>query len=379
MSDARLVPGCVIGGLWTLGRRIGNGSFGEIYIGRDIETGREAAMKFESCKAKHPQLAYEAKLLRRLQGGEGIAQLYYSGVVEVMVCRVVNGPLTKECFTVMVTELLGPSLEDLFCLCDRSFSLHTLLSLMEQMLRRIEFLHRNLFIHRDIKPENFLLGRNEKSKVLYMIDFGLAKRYQDPRTGEHIPYREDKSLTGTARYASINAHLGIEQSRRDDLEAAGYVMLYFARNGMLPWQGLKASKKQEKYSLIMERKLATPVEVLCQDQPREFIQYLRYCHSLRFTDEPDYPHLRRLLQLVRMQHRTTATSGHSSALTATSAGALADSPADWNCARTTTGKKIRKREKTDVVPFASLLSKDHSPYRPRGSTQQLRGSAVREE
>eukprot|EP01053_Blabericola_migrator_P000663 Blabericola_migrator_1__662@NODE_1164_length_5232_cov_13_200774_g794_i0_p2_GENE_NODE_1164_length_5232_cov_13_200774_g794_i0NODE_1164_length_5232_cov_13_200774_g794_i0_p2_ORF_typecomplete_len381_score29_64Pkinase/PF00069_25/2_7e23Pkinase_fungal/PF17667_1/8_8e14Pkinase_Tyr/PF07714_17/1_7e12Kdo/PF06293_14/1_8e07Kdo/PF06293_14/70Kinaselike/PF14531_6/1_9e05WaaY/PF06176_11/0_00021APH/PF01636_23/0_19APH/PF01636_23/1_7e02RIO1/PF01163_22/0_026FTA2/PF13095_6/0_087YrbLPhoP_reg/PF10707_9/0_2DUF3824/PF12868_ len=203
----------------------------------------------------------------------------------------------------MVTELLGPTLEDLFSLCNRKFTLSTTLFIMDEMIRRVEYLHSALFIHRDIKPENFLIGRGEKSRTVYMIDYGLAKRYCDPRTGEHIPYREDKSLTGTARYASINAHLGIEQSRRDDLEAAGYVMLYFARGGILPWQGLKASKKQEKYKLIMEKKLSTPVEVLCQNQPREFSAYLRYCHALRFTDSPDYDHLRRLLASVRLNER----------------------------------------------------------------------------
>lgn len=78
------------------------------------------------------------------------------------------------------------------------------------MIQRIEFLHNNHFIHRDMKPDNFLVGIGKKQSVVYMIDFGLAKRYRDPKTGEHIPYRDNKSLTGTARYASVNTHLGIE-------------------------------------------------------------------------------------------------------------------------------------------------------------------------
>ena len=104
----------------------------------------------------------------------------------------------------------------------------------EQMVQRLEYLHNNHFIHRDMKPDNFLVGVGKKEYMLYMIDFGLAKRYRDPKTGEHIPYRDNKSLTGTARYASVNTHLGIEQSRRDDLESICYILIYFLK-GTLPW------------------------------------------------------------------------------------------------------------------------------------------------
>jgi len=156
------------------------------------------------------------------------------------------------------------------------------------------FIQKN-FIHRDIKPDNFLIGRGKKVSVVFVIDFGLAKKYRDPKTQQHIPYREGKNLTGTARYASINTHLGIEQSRRDDLEALGYVLMYFNR-GTLPWQGLKATSKKDKYDKIMEKKMSTPIEVLCKHFPFEFITYLNYCRSLRFEDRPDYAYLRRLFK-----------------------------------------------------------------------------------
>ena len=114
------------------------------------------------------------------------------------------------------------------------------------MISRIEYVHSKSFIHRDIKPDNFLMGIGRHCNKLYIIDFGLAKKFRDTRTAEHIAYREGKSLTGTARYASINAHLGIEQSRRDDIEGLGYVIMYL-NCGTLPWQGLKAATKKQKY------------------------------------------------------------------------------------------------------------------------------------
>merc|ERR1712179_251648 len=149
--------------------------------------------------------------------------------------------------------------------------------------------------HRDIKPDNFLIGLGKKANQVHIIDFGLAKKYRDPKTHQHIPYREDKNLTGTARYASVNTHLGVEQSRRDDLEAIGYVLMYFLR-GSLPWQGLKAVSKRDKYEKICRTKVDTKPETLCRHFPAEFATYLNYCRGLRFEDRPDYAYLRRILR-----------------------------------------------------------------------------------
>jgi casein kinase 1 delta len=167
--------------------------------------------------------------------------------------------------------------------------------LADQMITRIEFMHSKGYLHRDIKPDNFLMGLGRKANQVYVIDFGLAKRYRDSTTNRHIPYRENKNLTGTARYASRNTHLGIEQSRRDDLESIGYVLLYFLR-GSLPWQGLKAATKKQKYDKISEKKLSTPIEALCKSHPAEFSSYFHYCHSLTFDQRPDYSFLRRLFR-----------------------------------------------------------------------------------
>jgi casein kinase 1 len=275
-----------VGGLYCLGRKLGSGSFGDIYFAVNTQTGEELAVKLESTKSKHPQLMYEAKLLKHLQGVPGIANVHYCDV--------------EGDYNVMVMDLLGPSLEDLFNICNRKLSLKTVLMIADQMLYRIEYLHSKNFIHRDIKPDNFLIGHGKKSNIVYLIDLGLAKKYRDPKSQQHIPYRENKSLTGTARYASINAHLGIEQSRRDDLDAIGYVLMYFNR-GQLPWQGLKANTKEEKYQKIMECKSATSAEALCKGYPAVFASYLNYCAALRFEDRPDYAYLRRLFKDLFMR------------------------------------------------------------------------------
>ncbi|NP_001151462.2 Casein kinase 1-like protein 3 [Zea mays] len=271
----------IVGGKFKLGRKIGCGSFGEIYLATHVDTYEIVAVKIESSKTKHPQLFYEAKLYNTLQGGSGIANVKWCGV---------DGEEN-----VLVIDLLGPSLEDLFCYCGRKFTLKTVLMLADQMITRIEFMHSKGYLHRDIKPDNFLMGLGRKANQVYIIDFGLAKRYRDSTTNRHIPYRENKSLTGTARYASCNTHLGIEQSRRDDLVSLGYVLLYFLR-GSLPWQGLKAATKAQKYDKICEKKISTPIEVLCKSCPVQFSSYFHYCHSLAFDQRPDYAFVKRLFR-----------------------------------------------------------------------------------
>ncbi len=173
---------------------------------------------------------------------------------------------TEGDYNIMIIDLLGKSLEDCFDFCERRFSLKTVLMIADQLLNRIEIIHSKSFIHRDIKPDNFLIGRGLRKSLVYIIDFGLSKLFRDPRTHRHIPYLEGKSLTGTARYASINTHLGIEQSRRDDMESLGYVFTYFLK-GSLPWQGLKANTKRQKYERILEKKARTSLDTLCHGLP----------------------------------------------------------------------------------------------------------------
>jgi len=253
-------------------RQLGKGGFGQIYLGRNLKENTPIAIKVEdSSNRSHLHLEYE--ILKDIQGGIGIPRIF----------KYRQGQ--KHNYLIM--ELLGKSIEKLFSDNEKCFTYKTIFQIGYQMIERIQYVHYKGYIHRDIKPGNFVIGRGEKNKIIYIIDFGLSKKYIDLETNKHIPYKEGKGLTGTARYVSLFTHYGIEQARRDDIESIAYNLIYFAK-GKLPWQGVKTKNKKEKHKKIMESKLANTPGILCMGLPDEFEKLLKYSRKLEFEEEPDY-------------------------------------------------------------------------------------------
>jgi casein kinase 1 len=275
----------IVGSHFRVGKKIGEGSFGVVFEGSKMLTNQPVAIKFEPRKSDAPQLRDEFRSYRTLNGTPGVPQVHHFG--------------QEGLHNVLVIDLLGPNLEDLFDMCGRKFTIKTVCMAAKQMVTRVQSIHDKSLIYRDIKPDNFLIGvpGTKTANTIHVIDFGMAKHYRDPKTKVHIPYRERKSLSGTARYMSINTHLGREQSRRDDLESLGHVFMYFLRGG-LPWQGLRAATNKQKYEKIGEKKQTTPITELCEGFPEEFAIYMNYVRKLGFEEAPDYDFLRELFTKV---------------------------------------------------------------------------------
>jgi casein kinase 1 alpha len=216
-------------------KKLGEGSFGKVY--KAEFNGDEYAIKMEYKSKEQGLLEIEATIMSYLKGPNipYIKSYGYSGN-----------------YNVLVMQLLDRSLEDLFNKYTK-FSIKTTCMLGYQMVNILQYIHDRHIIHRDIKPDNFVMGAKENNDRLYILDFGLAKKYRSSRTLIQYPYIKKKKLTGTARYASIHALEAYEQSRRDDLESVGYVLMYFLR-GDLPWQGLKVKSKEDRYKRILEKK-----------------------------------------------------------------------------------------------------------------------------
>lgn len=279
------MEGEIIAKNYRILKKLGKGAFGEIWKAVNTKTQQEYAVKFEDINTKHQQLYQECRIYLWFHT--------HSTVLAQAIPQVVYYGIEKD-KSVMIMDLLGPSLEKLLQKCNKKFSLKTVLMIADQMIKRVEYIHSRRIIHRDMKPDNFTIGEGKNAHRIYLIDFGLAKKFMNSKE-EHIKYREGKGLTGTARYASINTHLGIEQSRRDDLESLGYVFIYFIK-GELPWQGLKAKNIKSKYERIKEKKILTKIDDLCQGLPKAFFQYISYCRLLHFTQTPDYAKLRNLFK-----------------------------------------------------------------------------------
>ena len=261
-------------------KKIGKGSFGTVYSGIIILTEKEIAIKIEKKdKIKKGTLESEAHKLIYIQG-EGIPKIYCFG--------------NNMTHNLLVIELLGKSLDEIFNSI-KKFSLKTICVLGIEMIKRIKYLHSKNYIHRDIKPENFLMGKDENSNKIYLIDFGLSKKYYSKSKNEHIKFETGKGIIGTARYCSRNAHKGFEQGRRDDIESIGYVLVYFFL-GYLPWQKIKVKNNEDYYDKIGKKKINTTFEDLTKGLPQEFLFFFKYIDSLNFEDEPNYDFLINLFQ-----------------------------------------------------------------------------------
>ena len=272
-SDRDPIIGKIFFSKYKAIKKLGEGSFGKVY--KAEYNGDNYAIKMENKSKEQGLLELEATIMSYLKGPNipFIKSYGYSGD-----------------FNVLVMQLLDKSLEDLINKYN-TFSIKTVAILGYQMVNILQYIHDRHIIHRDIKPDNFVMGAQEDNAKLYILDFGLAKKYRSSRTLVQYPYVKKKKLTGTARYASIHALEAYEQSRRDDLESVGYVLMYFLR-GNLPWQGLKVRSKEDRYKKILEKKKETSSQDLCKEFPHEFFEYVDYSKNLEYEENPDYDFLR---------------------------------------------------------------------------------------
>ena len=268
-------------------KKLGEGAFGDVYLGQIIENNAYVALKVEQRKIVKPILESEAFLLYSI-AGLGIPEVKSFGKVKN--------------YNILVEPLLGKSLFDIFTENNKKMPIEDVCLIGKQVIDRIQWVHSKYIVHRDIKPDNFLIGKKDPN-VLYLIDFGLSKKYRSSTTNKHIRFGFTGKLTGTVRFASANALRGGEQSRRDDIESIGYMLVYFLKK-KLPWQGITGKKKMERYLKIYKMKKNTKPEELCNGFP-EMIEYLSYAKKLEFEQEPDYKYLRKLFsKMLKRVHNT---------------------------------------------------------------------------
>ena len=260
--------------------KLDEGSFGSIYLAKNIKTNQKVAIKVENRRQYKPLLEREAYILFYLKG-PGLPEIISFGKTNY--------------YFILVQTLLGPSLSSLLDNYNISFTIKDICMLSIQMLERLEYIHSKDYIHRDIKPQNFLIGLKDPS-MLYIIDFGLSKKYRSKK-GKHIKFSITNNIIGTPRYCSVNALRGAEQSRKDDLESLFYVILFFFK-GNVPWQNLKIKSRNERFNKINEIKKKINYKILCKDLPNEFYEFGNYIKHLNFEDNPDYNYMKKLFYLI---------------------------------------------------------------------------------
>lgn len=278
-----------------LRRRIGQGSFGAVYEGYiDGFPLTNYAVKIESSGCTYPKLRSEAHILRKLS---------HTGVT----ARFFSFGQNAEC-SFLVSQLMGMNLEQFFESRQRCLSPTEVARFAVRMIDILHVIHSSGYVHRDVKPENFVFGTGENADCLFLVDFGLSKRFIE-QDGHIRPRSDKKGLTGTARFASIWSHMGNEQSRRDDMESLAYVLLYLLL-GYLPWQGIRAPTKELKFAQIAQMKTSTRLWDLGGHLPSEFLRFLEYARQIPFDAAPNYDLLRSLFAdlIVRLEGRRGAES-----------------------------------------------------------------------
>lgn len=285
---------------WQVTDFLGSGSFGDVWEVKDRKTHEIYALKIplnkngnngEACLKK------EAKIYKDILESSDSIKIARKNGIAWMKITTQNKENKKQ--TMMVMDILGPNLQHLLDKTqNKKLKLKTVTNLAILMIHTLKYVHDCDYIHRDLKPDNFCIAhetQNDNNRNLYLIDFGLAKRYRT-KSGKHIKWSDDKGFCGTCRYASIAAHEGFEQSRKDDLESLGYILIYLYK-GELPWQGIKENDKNKKYKLIGEMKKKMVLKdtdngddckELCKNMPNEFKSYLRYTRDLKFDEVPQY-------------------------------------------------------------------------------------------
>ena len=260
-------------------KNIGGGSFGFIYEAQSIYSNKHYAIKFEDMREDQFILEEESLILSYINciRVPKIKSFGYSGN-----------------YMILVMELLGKSLDKIFNeLPTKKMSIRCICNIAYQLICILEEIHNNNIIHRDIKPANIAIGLEDKKKYLYLLDFGLSKKYRSSTTKKHNPFTQNNKLIGNARYSSINALEGGTQSRRDDLESLGYLII-FLLVGKLPWQGKVSHSKEDKYYKIREIKRQTSAQKLCEGLPSQIEEYVKYTRNLQYESNPNYNYLKNL-------------------------------------------------------------------------------------
>ena len=257
--------------------KISNGAFSEIYSGTNIINKEKVAIKIEKRNIKNKYLESECYTLFTLRS--------------MGIPRVLSFGHNKD-YDILVMPLLGKSLLEIFTSKNLNYEFKDICLIAIQIIDRIQWVHSRKIIHRDIKPDNLLIGLNDPH-LIYLIDFGLSEKFQSTKTGKHIKISQLKTFTGSVNFASSNALRLLQQSRRDDLESIGYMLIYLMK-GSLPWQNIKIDNKKENYFKVAQVKAYIRPEILCKDLPKEFVEYLRYVKKLKFEEEPNYAYLRHL-------------------------------------------------------------------------------------